>query len=132
MTESTFITAWLVVGALLGLAQFPLIVWLGARYGRTVPALGWPFGLRLLAVATLLSWSMVGGHIVGVPVPSLLALYWALRDGTAGAAIVPPLWAFPLAQVVVYTAAVLASRARVRARPTLAQALGERQVRARE
>lgn len=132
MTESTFITAWLVVGALLGLAQFPLIVWLGARYGRTVPALGWPFALRLLGVATLLSWSLVGGHIVGVPVPSLLALYWALRDGTAGAAIVPPLWAFPLAQVVVYSAAVLASRARVRARPTLAQALGERQVRARE
>ena len=89
MTESTFITAWLVVGAVLGLAQFPLIVWLGARYGRTAPALGWAFALRLLGVATMLSWSLVGGHIVGVPVPSVLALYWALRDGTDGAVIVP-------------------------------------------
>lgn len=125
MTESTFITLWLFVGVAMGLAQFPLIVWLGARYGRTLPTLGWLFALRVLGVATLLSWSLVGGHMVGVPVPSLLALYWAVRDGTDGAVILPPVWAFPLAQVALYAVTVLVSRAQVRARPTLAQAMDD-------
>lgn len=120
MTESGFVTLWLLGGALLGLVQLPLIAWLGARYGRTMPALGWPFALRLVGVAALLSWSLVKAGPVGVPVPSLLALYWAVRDG---AEPIPPAWAFPLVQVVLYAAMVLAVRARLRARPTLAQAL---------